>query len=580
LKTTIKSVERIRLFEIFVFLIFVIGGLIVIGSAHQPTANFVVYRFASNLLAGRSLDYWTPIGSIITYPLVPVLLLFAPPSAIPTVASLITVIAIAISAVLLSRLLNYEWLAGVAYLVLAAIQPMIEPGYDDPRLAGVSLPRVINIQSSPVVLIMIALVLAALDSAKLGAWRRARVLIGLAILTEPTAVIPALLLFVIAIREENWQRYLIPAALIPTGILAAISLSLGGAPIISILPGIVTLALPIMAGVILLSQHTIATLQASPYVAILAIWSAILLVGGLISGSLPTGAIVPGLIAMIVGLRGPHPLPNPPRQMVIMWPWILRSALLLVAVAIDFILGIVLVTGPRSVSPHSKAIGEWIAANTPPTSTVATSDIGALAFYANRPVLDLSGQISPQPTALDADFFLGFAPDVIVLREGTEVPWPNFATTYTQVYEQGDQVVYRPIVNFAPLDNHGVDVNYSVGTERTDLRLTNVAIGNALHPGDLVRIRLDWELGYTPNPTQLIEIKLNLVNEQAGQPIAGILDKLPPERWRAGKISTYHAILLPSDLPADASKLALYLGVTIRGAVNGDLRVAEVSVVR
>jgi hypothetical protein len=426
---------------------------------------------------------------------------------------------------------------------------------------------------------MLALGLAALDSAKHGAWRRAGVLIGLAILTEPSAVILAILLLILATRETQWQQYLIPAALIPAGILGVISLSLG-APIVSIVSGIVTLALPISAGIMLLFRRTLTTLQESPYVGVLAMWSAGLLVIALIGGTLPTAAVLPGLIAIIVGVSIPPAQINPPRQTMIVWPWIIRSALLGLAVAIDFVLGVMLVGGTRSVPPHSKVIGEWIAANTPPTATVATSDIGTLAFYANRPVVDLSGKISPQPTALNADFFLQFGPDVIVLRGGAEVPWPNFATTYTQAYEQGDQAVYRPIVNFAPLDNHGVDVNYSVGTERADLRLTNVAIGNTLHPGDLVRIRLDWELAYMPSPSQLIEIKLNLVNEQAGQPVAGILDKLPPERWRAGKMSTYHAVLLPRELPADVSKLALYLGVTIRGAVNPDLRVAEASVVR
>jgi hypothetical protein len=479
---------------------------------------------------------------------------------LPTVGSLTSVLSLAIGAVLLSRLLNYAWLAGVAYFVVSVIQP------------------------SPIISIAVGLVLAALDSAKRRAWRRAGILIGLAILTEPSAVIPAALLLILALRETNGWHYLIPAALIPVGVLSAISLSLGGAPIISIVPGIVTLALPSAAGGILLSRQSLALLRTSPYVAILAIWSAILLVIALVGGTAPTLAVVPGLIAMIVGLRRSAPLTEPRRmsKVIIRWPRVFRSALLLVAIAIDFIVGIVLVR-PTSIPSHSKAMGEWIATNTPQTAVVATYDIGALAYYANRPIIDLSGKIQPHPEALDADFFLQFAPDVLVLREGTEVSWSNFATTYSQanVYAAiGDQVVYRTVVNFARLDNHGVDVNYSIIAGRSDLRLTNVAIGNTLHPGDLVRIRLDWELAYAPSPAQAFEIKLNLVNEQTGQPVGGILDKLPPERWHAGKMSTYHAFLLPRDVPPDVSKLALYLGVTIRGAVNPDLRVAEVNVGR
>ena len=42
------------------------------------------------------------------------------------------------------------------------------------------------------------------------------------------------------------------------------------------------------------------------------------------------------------------------------------------------------------------AIAHWVAVNTPPEALVATHDIGALGFFANRPLLDLAGLISPE----------------------------------------------------------------------------------------------------------------------------------------------------------------------------------------
>ncbi len=41
-------------------------------------------------------------------------------------------------------------------------------------------------------------------------------------------------------------------------------------------------------------------------------------------------------------------------------------------------------------------IAHWVAENTPPEALVATHDIGALGFFANRPLLDLAGLISPE----------------------------------------------------------------------------------------------------------------------------------------------------------------------------------------
>src|SRR5439155_2328082 len=128
----------------------------------------------------------------------------------------------------------------------------------------------------------------------------------------------------------------------------------------------------------------------------------------------------------------------------------------------------------------------------------------------------------------------------------------------------------------APLDDHGVDVNFSAKLGRDDLHLSNVAIGNTLHPGDLVRVRLDWELAYQPSFD--VEIKLTLLNEQ-GAPVAGMpIDRVPPDQWHVGKVSTYHLITLPNETPA--GKLSLYLGVGIRAGSMGELKVAEVSVMR
>ena len=42
--------------------------------------------------------------------------------------------------------------------------------------------------------------------------------------------------------------------------------------------------------------------------------------------------------------------------------------------------------------------GRWIDANLPPASRVAINDAGALAYFGNRPVIDLIGLVSRGPT--------------------------------------------------------------------------------------------------------------------------------------------------------------------------------------
>jgi hypothetical protein len=508
-------------------------GWIALGGSHGADANFVAYRFAANLLGGRGLVYWTPGPAVSTYPLIPSLLALLGLSGAPftILGGLISVAATVVGAIFLARLVGGRWLVGIAYILATLAWP------------------------SPITLTMLALALAGLDAARCGKWTRSGVLFGLAILAEPSASVPAMLtLALVLIAGGPVWRFLLPATVIPVSVLLLISLSLGGsASFVLIPPGSVAFALPVI-GTLALARR-LPVLRELPHLAVLAAWSAVTALEALITGSLPSAAFLLGPLAL-ASLWTPQPL-------------------LVLAAASDLILA-VLLSGSFAADPSAEAAGKWIAANSSPQETVATGDIGILAFYAARPVIDLSGKIQPVPVPFDSTFFLRFAPDMVVLKEGVVAPWQWFKTTYARVYTAGDRLVYHRVVNFTPLDDHGVDVNFSAKLGRDDLRLHNVAIGDTLHPGDLVRVRLDWELAYQPSFD--IEIKLTLLNEE-GVPIAGMpLDKLPSEQWHVGKMSTYHLITLPGDAPA--GKLRVYLGVGIRAGVLGELQVAEVNVAR
>jgi len=220
--------------------------------------------------------------------------------------------------------------------------------------------------------------------------------------------------------------------------------------------------------------------------------------------------------------------------------------------------------------PAAQQVGMWLTENTASDARIIANDAILIGYYAMpRRLLDLDGQL--MPLQRDRFLMLRYAPDVVVLRDDESVGWENFATTYAQVYQSGALRVYQRVVNWSALDDHGVDVNLSARFNRQDMRLVNVSIGRELRRGDLVRVRLDWQLAFAPRQT--VEIRLNLLNAN-GLPVAGVIDRLPPEQWQTGAFSTYHAMLLPADVPE--GELRLFLGVDVNAAALVSLQVASV----
>jgi hypothetical protein len=86
----------------------------------------------------------------------------------------------------------------------------------------------------------------------------------------------------------------------------------------------------------------------------------------------------------------------------------------------------------------------WLDENTPPGSSVAYVEIGVLAWYGNRPIVDLLGLTNPEliPAVQRADLAAAFAqaqPDTLICA--SRFAWacrditasPDFAQNYTQV---------------------------------------------------------------------------------------------------------------------------------------------------
>jgi hypothetical protein len=78
--------------------------------------------------------------------------------------------------------------------------------------------------------------------------------------------------------------------------------------------------------------------------------------------------------------------------------------------------------------PAYRAVGEWLAANTPEASTVGALEVGMIGYFSNRPMVDFAGliqpevarQIQPETRYQDLAFYAveAYQPDYLVLHDG------------------------------------------------------------------------------------------------------------------------------------------------------------------
>jgi hypothetical protein len=128
---------------------------------------------------------------------------------------------------------------------------------------------------------------------------------------------------------------------------------------------------------------------------------------------------------------------------------VLTSAALLL---IFLILGLqVFAQDVAFVNGEMVAVGRWIRDNTPSDSLIAAHDIGAIGYFAERPILDLAGLISPEviPLLSDRDALMdyvsesqtdylvtapGWTYDRLVMGDNSTL---EFSTGYAWTREQG-----------------------------------------------------------------------------------------------------------------------------------------------
>jgi len=517
-------------------------SLLALITTYESDANFVLYRIATNFAAGRGLLYGTDTAAVSAYPLIPVLLGVAIRlgADISAVGFGIAAGALGVGAYYLHRLAGDRLLVGLAYVAALLIQP------------------------SPIAMTTLALTLGGLWAMQNGRFGVAGGLIGAAITASPSAILPAILALIPA-AAAGWpqvQRYAFPAALIPLIALGgtAAFAAPGGAILRAPTPGAFGLLLGSVAlcgGVFWALRRADSGFALRPYTLILIGWAAAAVMAAFGGRTFPDVALVPGAVMLAFALPG------------------LTRVVIVAALIADVLLGAGFKAPFFNQMDSPEVAGMWLAQNTAPDARIATRLTGSLAYFAlPRPIIDMGGSVAPVP--VDRFFMFRYAPDVVVLREGEQVGWEGFATTYAQTFRDDNLTVYSRVVDWSEVDTFGVDVNLSAQFARDDLRLVGVGVGRVLKPGQLARVRLDWMLKY--RPAFSTEIKLDILRAD-GQSVVGSLDRLPPEAWETGAFSTYHLIPLPSD--AQPGPVALYVRISVRAGYMGPLlRVAEMELIK
>jgi hypothetical protein len=505
-----------------IYTIAAVGTVFTMALFGGTSANFIIERFSQNVLT-----YNTPAPIVTTYPLAP--LTFP----IDTFSRSATMVALAAFA--LAKLLGNRWVAGLALIVAL----FIAPSYAD--------------------VLMLGLALSGLWALRERFWTLGGALLGASILAEPMAIPLAIFALLLVIREGGSAgRYALPAALIPIIGYTANTLATGTTIYVNVAGGVIPVGLSVTALMAIIFRF--ADIRRNPYAAVLVAWSASAGIIAFSGSTLPSVAVIPGAIAVL----SLTPLP-------------IMCLIIAFADASVNLSGNPLYRRDLGIIPEIPDNGFSVEAiiahmqSVDPNVVIASDNVLMHSLFINRPVLDTSGyvQLDIAPNDYDAQFFIQHAPDALILRDGAQVAWENFATTYALTSKEDGFNLYQRVVNFTPLTDRPVEVNFGASIPQADLYIVGAGVAESVRPGDLLRVRVDWRSEHPP--TRDVEIRLSL-KAADGSVIAGTVNRLPP-----GELgSTYHLIPLPFEIAP--GELILTVDIGVNGGYFGERELARITV--
>lgn len=553
------------------------GGLILLVMAlagvwlmdnYAREADFLFYRLAQNLHAGHGLVYNAgERGLLVLHPL-PVLPLALAPESAPEIAALVTACGYALTGGLMFR-----WLCRAGMTLRQAGFTLALWLTAWPIWAGMRSPAVLTL----------LVILLALEAADHNRWRLAGLVAGLAVLIQPEGILASLALGIYLIASDRpwryWQTVWIPGgAWLAVSLLFLVDGGLSDLVIASVPPAGPGAWLGAIWVVLLIpAVFVLARKQADTRLWFLALWAA-LEVGArlIIYGRLGQVECAPlALVAACALVIGSRSLVQSQRTVVL-------------GVALAGSLALLVLSPPQTAPSLVEDMELAEALDIPANAVIAHDRSDAFTYAmsnAESTVYCLDGRYSPEITAMLErgdwqSLVVAFAPGYFYYNTLDE-SFSNLSVSGQQMtalayvsqpvlpdvpgVRQGDVLLRRESLPGTFGDSLPVDLAFGA-----DLRLTSYAVDRVrIQPGQVVRVRLDWELDQAPKKD--MDVYITMLSG-SGSPVTSVYSRFPPENWEPLSLSTYQVLAVPED--AESGPLNVFITVGYDAGTLGQHRLA------
>jgi hypothetical protein len=165
-----------------------------------------------------------------------------------------------------------------------------------------------------------------------------------------------------------------------------------------------------------------------------------------------------------------------------------------------------------------------------------------------------------------------YAPDVLIMDgTGRINPEQLFTGSWVRLdYRLLDRsIVYKRNTPIGTFIDQPANVPYG-----PDMRLVGLALDQtSLRPGQLLRVRLDWEFAHPADRPVTVDLQLTADNKSLAQ----ARDEFAPSVFQAGPWSTFHTITLADD--AQPGSLTLDVAVIVNDGTVARVPVATLTAV-
>ncbi len=543
----------------------VLAGLLIVFPIIKPPTSLtpdnrqILYWYAAQLRAENGLVF-NPGERVLLIAAPAYMLLLAlfgslfSPSGIARSADWLFIAAQAVGVYSLFRIVWRAGLSDVAAVVVALLYAVAWPLWLG---IGTAAPM------------MVALALLALDIALGSRWIPAGIVLAAAILCSPETIFLALPLLLIAITEGTGRRFTL-ALLIPL-VLAGVGLRLYYGPSLwdgllilkpsaayldNSLPWLLSLPILGVAAYGWLRRHTV-----SMAIVVLGAWAVLhLLIDGVLlrmqAAWQYAPVVAPALVLAGVGLQS---LSLTVRRA----GYVLLAALVLASTAgID---------GPPPLSSAQPLPEDMHSIGVMSTARGLT-----LRYSPDQVIIAFDGQLQLELKQMIErgdiqSTLIRYAPDLLITTDSARIPAKSLSTggwaylDYRPIDRPGMYIRYTEVGHFA---DQPANVPYGL-----DVRLVGLALDQAsLRPGQLLRVRLDWDLARPASKPITIDLRL----ESGEFVLAHSHDEYAPSIFEAGRWSTYHTLLLSNE--AWPGPVTLNVGVIVSDGTIARAPVATLNV--